>query len=588
MKKFLCLLLTICMVLSTAVAALADAADGTYEVESAGNAPGMKISVTFEGGKIAGVAVVSHNETPGICDAAIERIPAAIVENNSVNVDAVTGATNTSNGIINGVIAAIELAGGSAADYQGKAEAAAAELAEVEMDCDIVVAGAGIAGLTAAVTAAEKGASVILLEKTAQVGGSLALAGGNFVSVNSEVGKSYGIDDNKEATLAYWKWCADQSVNKDTGFPDMERVEFLLDRTDMILTWMKEHQVPYYRATDVGEQTVAKIYTEGRGAAVAATLEQRAIEAGVKILYETPAVEIIMQDGAAVGIRAQSATEDITIKAAKAVMLCTGGFGSNPEMLAELVPGYAGARSSVAAGNTGDGFKMAEAVGAALYPDAWVMPSGLTLDPDVSANVADTSMFSYSALANRALVNEAGKRFTNEYIGNAYAVLTNAVAAEKCDVYYIIDGAVDEAALASLEEGAEKGVIAKADTIEALAEAIGMDAAALKGTIDAYNGYCAAGADAEFEKKADYLTAYAEEGPYYAVKFIPALLGTIYGVVTDYDGHVFDTEGNIIPGLYAAGEMSNRSFYNQVYVGAASLSLYPISSQLAIDAILGE
>lgn len=582
MKRFLAIILSLVLVCS-AIVAQAAVTDGTYEAEAKGMFDGLKVAVTFAEGKIAGVEVVSHNETAGISDPAIERIPAAIVENNSVLVDAVSGSTMTSKGIVAAVKAAIEAAGGNVADFE--TEIAAEEVARTEktIEVDVVVAGAGLAGLTAAVTAADAGASVVLLEKTARAGGSLSLAGGNFVSVNSAIGKEYGIDDNKEATMAYWQWCVDQSYDPNTGYPNMERLETLLDNVDGILTWMKDHGVPFYKGSDVGAQTVAKIYTDGKGAAVTAALEKAALEAGVTILYETPAVEIVMEDGKAVGLKAQSATEDITVKASKGVMLATGGFGANFELLGEWVPGYANAKSVVAPSHTADGHLMAQAIGAKLYDNMWVMPSGLSLDADVSANVADTSFFSYSALANRALVNEEGKRFTNEYIGNAYAVLTNAVAAEECDVYYILD-ASDEAMTVSLEEGAAKGVIAKADTIEALAEALNLPE--LPATFAAYNEYCAAGADAEFAKDPGYLTAYAAEGPYYAVKFGPALLGSMGGVVTDIDGRVYDVNDAVIPGLYAAGEMSNREFYNQVYVGAASLSLYPISAQLAVADML--
>lgn len=586
-KRFLAILLSLALVLGCTVSASAAVTDGTYEVETKGMYDGLKLAVTFAEGKITDIQVIASSETEAISAAAFERVPQAIIDNNSVLVDTVGGATMTSNGIIAGVKAAIEAAGGNVADYETAVAAEAAARTEKTIETEVVVAGAGLSGLTAAITAAEAGLNVVLLEKMPQAGGSLSLAGGNFVSVNSEVAKEYGIDDNMEATMTFWQWSADQSVDKETGFPDMERVENALLKVDPLLTWMKDHGVPFYKGTDVGPQTVAKIYTEGGGSAVTKALVEAAAAAGVTILYETPAVEILMQDGAAVGLKAQSATEDITVTASKGVILATGGFGANAELVAEWVPGYAGAATRVAAADTGDGFLMAEAIGAAMYDDEWVMPSGLTLDPSITENVTDTSMFTYSLLSNRALVNEDGNRFTNEYIGGAYAVLTNAVAAEKCDVYYILDGA-NETEAAALEEGAEKGVIAKADTIADLAAAIGVSADNLTATIDAYNAFCSAGTDEAYAKDPAYLTAYAAEGPYYAVKFIPSLLGTIAGVVTDENSCVYDVNNSIIPNLYAAGEMSNRMYYNQVYVGAASLSLYPIAAQAAVEHILAK
>ena len=580
MKRIFAIALTLVILLSSMIPAFAAANDGTYDVVATGNADGMNISVTFEGGAIKDIVVGAHNETPGLCDAAIERIPAAIVAANSVAVDVISGATNTSNGIIDGVKAAIEAAGGNVADYEVAAEAIT-ERTERTIEADVIIAGAGIAGMSGAIAAAEAGANVILLEKNSQIGGSLSLAGGNFCSVDSAVGAEYGIDDNLEDTVTFWQWSTDQSVNPDSGFPDMERVTTMLKAIDPMLTWMKDHGVPFYNATPVGPQTVAKINTEGGGAAVAKALEAACLNAGVTILCDTPAIELIVDGGKVTGVKAQSATEELTILASKGVMLCTGGFGANPELLAEWVPGYAHAASSVASGHTGDGFLMAQAIGAAMFDDPWVMPAGLGRDPSITAAVSDASPLSYGALSNRALISTDGKRFTNEYIGGAYAVLTNAVASINTDVWYIMDSA-DEATAAVVEEGAAAGVIAKADTIADLAAAIGVDAATLEETITAYNAACEAGVDDLFAKDPEYLVGYAAEGPYYAVKFIPGLLGTIAGVVTDYEGHVFNTDGEIIEGLYAAGEMSNRPFYNQVYVGAASLALYPVAAQAAV------
>ena len=586
-KRWIILMLTAVLCLTGINAAFAEVADGTYTVSTTGMHDGLEISVTFDGGKISDVAILSSNETPGVSDPAIERMPAEIVESNSVLVEVVSGATMTSNGIINGVKMAIEAAGGQVSDFENQIEAKTAVREEKEMKADVVIAGAGIAGLTASITAAEKGASVILLEKMSRVGGSMAISGGNFMSVESAVAAQYGAKDSLEDTLTFWQWSADQSINQENGMPDMDRVKFMLGHVDGILSWMQAHGVPFKSASDVNENTVAKIRTEGGGAAVAKTLEQAALNAGVTLLYETPATEIIVKDGKVVGLKAQSSTENLTIYAEKGVILATGGFGDNAEMMKELVPGYANAIPYVAKGLEGDGIRMATAIGAAVYEDAWVMSGGLSPAPSVTDAMTDSSMFDYKTLSDRVLINDEGKRFTNEYVGGAYAVLSNAAANEMSDVYYILDSS-NEAFNASLEEAAAAGAIAKADTIEELAKAIGVNAEQLAETVRTYNAYCEEKNDPEFGKPADYLVGYSEEGPYYAMYAISSYLGTMYGVVTDYNGRVMDVNNEVIEHLYAVGEMSNRTYYNQVYVGAASLSLYPIAAQLAVEDMLAQ
>jgi succinate dehydrogenase/fumarate reductase flavoprotein subunit len=350
----------------------------------------------------------------------------------------------------------------------------------------------------------------------------------------------------------------------------------MLDQICGILDWMKAHGVPYNKATEANPSTMVKIYTDGKGAAVAAALDKAARDAGVEILTNTAATELIIENGKVVGLTAESDTQLLTINA-KNVILATGGFGMNPEMMAELVPDYADAIATGGAGNTGDGFRMAEAVGAAIYEDPWVIASGLSLSPEIKEAVKDTSALSFK---DKVLTDSTGKRFVAEDTGIG-SVVTNAAAIREGTVFAIFDSSnadvtpVLGAALAS-------GKVFKGETIEELAAAAGIDAAAIKATIEAYNGYVEAGKDEEFGKDPANLKAYAA-GPFYAVVYVPAQLGTIAGVVTDYEGHVLDPDGKIIEGLYAVGEMSNRAYYNQAYVGAASLSIYSAAAKIAAE-----
>ena len=574
MKKILCLVLSLMLLLSTAASA-GSVPDGTYQGAGTGMIGEVKVDVTFASGKITEVVVTEHIETPGISDLALDRLPGEIVEYNSVALDAVSGATMTSNAILEGVTEAIKAAGGDVADYSGAAKAV--EQKTETRTVDFAVAGGGLAGLVGAITAAEAGASVVLVEKTAQVGGSLMIAGGNFISVNSEISKEYGVDDNKEAALVLWHKTADYGPNPVGQYPDYERVDAYMDQIDGLLTWMKGHGVPYFRATEADPDTMVKIYTDGRGAAVTAALEAAAIAAGVEIITETAVTELLFEDGKVVGFKAIGAALDLTVEAAN-VLLATGGFGMNPEMMAKEIPEYANAPAQGGAGNTGDGFVMAEAVGAAFYEDPWTIPSGLSMVPAFAAAAGDVSAVNFR---HGILVDAAtGKRVIDEDNGIG-SVVANAVATAGGKVYAIF-GSGNAEAVKALEAGLD--VVLKGETLEALAQAAGIDAE-LVNTATLYDEEAAKGALSTFNKKEANLLPLGG-APYYAVEMLPVQLGTVAGVVTDIDGRVLTADGSPIPGLFAAGEMSNRAFYNQAYVGAASLSLYSIMAQRAAEVAL--
>ncbi|HWQ51018.1 MAG TPA: FAD-dependent oxidoreductase, partial [Terriglobales bacterium] len=478
--------------------------------------------------------------------------------------------------IIDAVKAAIEAAGGDVADFS--AEVGKAEQVAETREVDYAVAGGGLAGLTAAIAAAEKGAKVVLVEKTAEVGGSLKLAGGNFISVNSAIAKEYGVDDSKEAALTLWHKTADAGPTAPDKYPDYDRVSFYMDRIDSTLTWMKDHGVPYNRASEANPDTMVKIYTDGKGAAVSAALEKAALDAGVEIITDCAVTGLLTENGKVVGFEAEGAALKLTVKATN-VMLATGGFGMSPEMMAAEIPAFAAAPAQGGAGNTGDGFKMAKAVGAAFYENPWTIPSGISLNPAFAAAAGDISAVNFR---QGILVDAAGKRIVKEDNGIG-SVVSNAVAVSAGDVFAIFGSGNADAAKA-LDLGVASGAVIKADTIEALATAAGIGTE-LVNTAKLYDADAAKGADSAFGKTEANLIALGE-GPFYAVKVAPVQLGTVAGVVTDYDGHVLDASGNIIEGLYAAGEMSNRAFYNQAYVGAASLSLYSTAAILAVEAAI--
>lgn len=547
--------------------------DGTYSVVSKGIAEGLKLDVTFDEGKISSVVVVEHGETPSISDLALERIPDLIVKNNSVNVDVVAGATFTSNGIIDGVKMAIEEAGGKVEDFNAKVENTTKQ-EEVEKEVDVVIAGAGLTGLTTAIAAAEKGLNVLVVEKAAKAGGSLALAMGSFFSVNGEIAKEAQIDDNKEDMMALWHRTAEEfGVHAPKEYPNYDRVSGLLDEVDNQLNWLQDKGVNFVMTVPSSEYLPAMLVTEG-GASVSEKLEAAAKAVGVEFMMETPATELLVEDGKVIGLKAESDTLNCTVHA-KHVVLATGGFGNNVEMMNQYhVPGIEGAELQTAAGNVGDGIKMAEKVGAAVYEEAWPLATNISTHRDFSSVVAGGNVYGFPT---KMLVDQSGKRYVDE-ANSAMSVVSNALAMRDSKSYAIYDSSnADEVAM--LEKGLDTGVVFKADTIEELAKLAHIDADALVETYDNYNQYASNGVDADFNKDASCLVAYGE-GPYYAVQAGVAMMGTYGGVKTDNNSHVLNKDGQIIEGLYAVGEMSNREYYNENYVACASLTLYSTAARL--------
>ena len=576
-SKGLSLVLALVMMFTmTSFAVAAEAAtiqDGTYSVESTGMYPGLKLDITIEGGVISSVKVVEHAETVGISDLAIESIPQIIAEKNSINVDVVAGATLTSNGIIDGVKAAITMAGGNLEDFNLRDETAIVKT-DVEREVDLVIAGAGLTGLITAIAARQGGMSVLVVEKMPQSGGSLSIAGGNFMSVDSNISREYGVDDNKEEAFVIWKKAADGGPTPSTEFPDYERLEYILDGNSDTLDWLKEVGVPFNRASPYDPDTIVKVYTEGGGGAVTKALEDKARELGVEIMMETPATELLVEEGKVVGMKAESPTENLTIRA-RFTQLSTGGFGKNEEIMQEWLPMFAGTDMKSGVGNTGDAFKMVEVVDAELY-DPWAIPSNIAVSLEYQAAVQGVNG-KLPSYRTKIIVDTTGVRYVKEDTGIA-PIITNALAMRDVPSYVIHDSSNEEA-VALLEEGLATGKVFKGDTLADLAEAAGIDADALAKTIATYNTYCEQKEDPDFEKYENNLIAYAAEGPYYAVNYIPSPNGTMGGIVTDVHGHVFNKSGEIVEGLYAVGEVSNRAYYNRTYVGAGSLGLYSTAAR---------
>ncbi len=576
MKKILCLLLAglLCMSGCTSQTSSTDQGGlyqaGTYTGTANGNNGPITVEVVFSSDKIESVTVTEHAETAGIADPALERIPADIVEAQSLAVDTVSGATMTSNGILAAVEDCVSQAGADPEALKTPVEQTTAEKTEETREADVVVVGSGITGLTAAISAAEGGADVVMIEKQATTGGTTAIAGGYLICIDSQLYEDSGFDDSLDTFRDYWDERMSYS-GQDSGYPDEERWNNVVSRTGETVDWLYNLGVGFDEEifTGFGAYPVARHLEGGRG--LVDDLVAIAEDKGIEIIMECKGEELIVDDsGAVTGLIAETADSRITFNTS-AVILATGGISGNDEMVEQYSPkvAQAGTISVAAAGSVGDGMTMALSAGAVPFENFFTSIYATTVDPQFSAAVADAASLT---TMNQLGVNARGERFASETPIYVDALGSDMIQDGNAPFYYIYDSA-DADITAILEQGVEAGVVVKGETIEELAEGMNVDAATLQATYDRYQTMTENSEDEDFGKPAENLVS-LQTAPFYALKFYPTTFGSQGGVLTDEKGRVLNEEGNAIAGLYAAGEMSNRYFYNENYVLAASLGLY--------------
>jgi fumarate reductase flavoprotein subunit len=454
---------------------------------------------------------------------------------------------------------------------------------------DVVVAGSGIAGCMAALGAKEAGASrVLVIEKSSTFGINTKRSSG---TLNPEL---VNARNNPEGSLANWKNIMGNS-SEDTGFPDYDKWLEIAAQTG--------GRVDYLRS--LGLHITAN-EVMGGGSALVEKMEESLKAKNIEVLLGCTANEIIMENGAAAGLRAFYKRNSFYIKA-KSVILATGGFSQNSELVALWAGNKSGLHyvlSMADMGSSGDGILMAERAGGALYPNTFSKLAGLQFSPALrSISVfAQPTLYSVSPLPlnTQILVNNEAKRFMNEAIGGSanisaanYRAAYFMVTDSRPPYFIIYDsnnapvGLYDITAILDSGAALQTGDAVKAASWEELAVKMQVDKNALQATVDTYNDFVDRGADdtadGGFGKDLSHLKRMAT-APFYAVKVYPNSYGSMGGVVTDSSGRVlnlYGPNGRAIPRLYAAGEISNRDFFNQTYTGGASLALYSTTGWLA-------
>ena len=555
---------------------------GTYTGKANGRGGEMTVDVTFGENRIENIEIINDLETLGVSNLPKERIPADIITYQSLGVDSVSGATLTSMGIINAVADAAEQAGANVAALR------AVEIPAVEMDAlrdlhtQIVIAGGGIAGLSAAATAANEGADVILVEKQPYLGGSLMIAGGGHATSNSKHLEELGADDSLESTMGYV-----YDYNKDTiRQPDYDFIEYVMSKSGEAVDYMIDSfDIPFTGGAfnNHGFTMFGTFSAHGYGAAY--EFGKAFVEHGGTVLLNTTAEEILMEDGKVAGIKVSSPAGAYNIYA-DYVMIATGGANHDLELMLAANPelNVTPYDEQANVGNTGDGFRMLEEIGAQMGAGPYVK----------SGSVSFASAFRYTwanvpSVANLLVVNANGLRFTNEAgdVKVSKRMLRNGSKA----YYAIYDAAtISETIKADFDRFVDQdndSIVVYADTIEELATKLGMKPEALKASYDRYNALCALGRDDDHGKPAANMIAYDGSQGYYAAFVQPSSWGTIGGVLTDRSFHVLKaTDSTAFVNLYAIGEMATSTLFGDDYMGTFSLGYYLTAGhEAALDAV---
>ena len=565
---------------------------GTYTGTAAGKNGDVRVEVTFSANAIDSVKVVEHSETAGISDGAIENIPAAIVENQSLAVDTVSGATITSDAILKAVADAVAQAGGDVEALKNAA-APAGEKEAKELSADVIVVGGGGAGMAAATRLAQLGKSVILVEKSGFLGGAISVSGGNQVVMGSQLQIDNGVaDDSVESMVADFEANGANKNNKEILTLFAENVGATTDWlvASCGITFEEGlHQLGEY------SHNRELAYTGG-GAGFAERMRKAVERSGAAVYLSTKVESLLVEDGAVVGVKAVSTdgTKEYTVHAAN-VVLATGGYGNNKDMLTDEMKSalYYGPATS-----TGDGIRMAEAVNAqtANMEYGKRYPNGIEVDTGIAKSTIAGNIVGWTMSA--ILVNADGNRVVNEKASNR-TILEEELQQPGGMLYLLLDSETFEVwktklAPAGISEGdiekylAANGtttpVFAHGETLEEAAAAAGVNAENLAATVEKYNSFVEKGEDADFGRNASYLTMKIGAGPYYLIEQKPRFATTMGGLVVNTNMQVLNQEGSAISGLYAAGETCGQVMGDDSPSGANNAWAIT-SGKLAADAI---
>lgn len=595
-KRFLATLFACCLALSGCASSGTSSSDeekytpGTYTATEKGMGGDVTVEITFDSNKITEVKITGDDETPGIGTLAIEQLPDVILEAQSADVDVISSATVTSTAILNATATCIAQATGTSEE--------SSDDALTDETADVIVIGAGGAGLSAAASAGQNGSSVIVLEANGIIGGSTIRSGGHILVFDENINAT--MERNDESLQKYLDYNKEDFGEwSETLVTLQQQIEDYLEsnqegRFDSVEMALIDHylkgqgtdkegnevtldfdltKTAFENANELnawlcesGMEIQDKMYNAHGGTPVDGSsglinaLEKAANDAGAKILLNVRATELIEEDGVVTGVIATSSDGNkYTYHANKGVIIATGSFSSNGEMAAKyqtMGEGLTAENGSTnPSTNTGDGIVMAENIGAELRDMGFLC----TLLAGYHGGCT-TSEFGKINGTQQLILNANGVRFTNDAKLAGMTTIGGLNDQPGALAYYIGDSKMIEA-INTVQEGLVDDLASRgdwfvvADTLEEALEKAGLDVETSLNSIEQFNTYVDENNDADFGRTE--FNGKVENGPYVVAKMENLYHLTFGGLVINTNAEILDTDNNVISHLYAAGDVTS-------------------------------
>ena len=538
--------------------------NGTFRGTAQGMRAPIVVDVTLEKGEIKDVTVVQNEDSPVISDAAVNSVPQRICAQQNIEVDKVSGATITSFAIKAAVANALTEAGAVLGPYKKGSDVVKKEEKKTAEDFDVVIVGGGLAGVSAAIEfARNSNLSVVVLEKEAYTGGSARVCGGGMWVVNSEMNKKVKLDSTKEELIAFYE-------KRSKGAPlNKKLIANIYDKSAYVFDYFLEGGLPvseerWYLAHPDSKLPVLdslnnnKYPWETGDSGLFHAVEKIAEGLGVKIRLNSKVTELVTEGGAVTGVKVEDETSKYTLNAKK-VILASGGFSRNSELIKKYAPDYTAAFPFTCAGSTGDGFILTENLGVQIVGNGMMGLSGTNPSYGYYGQIGSL------VFAAKAIVNKEGKDFglKKAFYADGLKLIIDQTDSMSIGIYESTEKTAER-----LEKALEAGVAKKFDTLEALASSYGID-------------------EAEFKRTAE--TKDIKTGPFYGIVIKPLLIGSIPGIKVDENCRVLDAQNQAIKNLFACGELIFGNVFSGAYVSSGSgVGISAYTGAIAADAVIEE